>query len=247
MAGSLLGPLIGAAGSIFGASKAASSAKKAAAQQAAGIEKGIGESEGLYTESQNFLRPYVESGGEYAGLMRDITGLGGQEGSDRALGMYRGSPSAALLDDVKGEVFRRGMNTFAASPQGANSGRTIEDLSRRLSDVTLNDYYKWQDLGKDMYGTGANAANAAANVAANRGQQILGARTGQGTALASGTAAGGLYDAAGTAGAANYLANALGRTDFSKYFGGTQPSNVYPGSNPYSSSMMNAPGFYGNY
>lgn len=233
LAAAVIPAVIGAGASIYGANKAASTAKSAARQQASGIERGIDESAGFYDEAQNYLAPYTASGEQYRGLMDDIVGLGGQEGSDRALAMYRGSPSAALLEDVKGETFRRGMNTFAASPQGANSGRTIEDLSRRMSDVTLNDYYQWQGLGKDIYGTGANAANASANLASNRGGQILGARTGQGTAQASGTAAAGLYNAAGMSGAGNYLANALGKTDFSQMFN-SQSASPYmmPGMSP---------------
>ena len=222
----LIGALVGAGASIYGANKAASSAKKAARQQAAGIQRGIDESGGLYETGQNFLSPYVQQGERYAGLMDDIIGFDGPEAQENALEMYRGSPSARLLEDVKGETFRRGMNTWAAAG-GANSGRSMEDLSRRMSDVTLQDYYQWQGLGKDMFGIGANAAGQASNLAMQRGRDILGARTGQGTATASGTAAGGLYGAAGMNAAGNYLANALGKTDFSQYFK-TAPS-VLPG------------------
>lgn len=228
MAASLIGAALGAGASIFGANKAASTAKSAAKQQAKGIQQGIDESAGLYTDAQNFLAPYTASGQRYGTLMDDIVGLNGPEAQARAKTMYESNPSSNLLGDVKDETFRRGMNTWSAAG-GANSGRAMEDLSRRMSDVSLNDYYQWQGLGKDMFGTGANAANASANLASNRGQQILGARTGQGTALASGTAAGGLYNAAGMAGAGNYLANFLGKTDFSKYFQPTPGTGAIPG------------------
>lgn len=228
MAAALLTAAIGAGASMYGANKAASTAKKAAAQQAKGIQQGIDDSSKFYTEGQNYLSPYVQSGQQYAKLMQDIQGLNGPEAQARALEMYRSSPSAALLGDVRGETFRRGMNTWAANG-GANSGRAMEDLNRRMSDVTLNDYYQWQGLGKDMYGVGANAAGAAGNLAMARGRDILGARTGQGTATASGTAAAGLYNAAGAAGAGNYLANFAGKTDFSKMFNASpSPTSLSP-------------------
>src|SRR5690606_27145239 len=78
----LIGALVGAGASIYGANKAASSAKKAARQQAAGIQRGIDESGGLYETGQNYLSPYVAQGHRYAGLMDDIIGFGGSEGQD---------------------------------------------------------------------------------------------------------------------------------------------------------------------
>lgn len=224
MAASLIGAALGAGATIFGANKAASTAKSAARQQAKGIQQGIDDSAGFYDAAQNYLAPYTASGQRYADLMDNIVGLNGPGGQTEALGMYRGSPSAQLLNDVKGETFRRGMNTWSAAG-GGNSGRAIEDLSRRMSDVTLNDYYQWQGLGKDMYGTGANAANASANLASNRGQQILGARTGQGTARASGTAASGLYSGAGLAGAGNLLGNFLGNKKSTDFLNGMFTNN----------------------
>jgi hypothetical protein len=238
IAAAVIPAVIGAGASIYSANQAASSAKKAARQQAKGIQQGIAESEPLYTEAQNYLSPYVQSGQEYAGLMRGVQGLD-EESAASARAAYDRSPSARVLEDTKAETFRRGMNTWGAAG-GGNSGRAMEDLSRRTSDVALGDYWKWAGQGMGMYGTGANAANAASNLASNRGQQLLGARTGQGTALASGTAAGGLYSAAGTSAAGNYLANALGKTDFSQMFGQQQmpkvPGMTAPGFSPYSST-----------
>lgn len=254
MAGSFISAALPAAlnvvGGIFGANTAANATKKAAAQQAKGIQQGITESEGYYNTGQNFLAPYVQSGQQEAKLLQDVQGLNGPEAQAAALAKYRTSPSATLLGDVRDETFRRGMNTWAAQG-GANSGRAMEDITRRMSDVTLNDYYRWQDLGSNMYGIGANAAGAAGNLAAGRGRDILGARTGQGTAQGSGTAMGGLLTGAGIAGAGNVLANFMGKTDFSKMFNTGTPTtptnNVYPGSNPYNSYQLNTPGFYGNY
>ena len=217
MAAALLGAALGAGASIYGANKAADTAKKAAKQQQKGIQQGIDESQGYYDTSQNYLSPYVNQGQAYSTQMANIAGLNGAEGGANALEAYRNNPSAALLKGVQDETFRRGLNTWAAAG-GANSGRAVEDLSRRMSEGSLQDYYQWQGLNNNLYGTGANAAGAAANLAANRGNPILGARSGQGTAAASGTAAGGLFQAAGMNNAANYLANAAGKTDFSKLF-----------------------------
>jgi hypothetical protein len=51
-----------------------------------------------------------------------------------------------------------------------------------------------------------------------RGRDLASLLAGKGTAEASGTSAAGLIGASGTSAAGNYLANALGKTDFSKYF-----------------------------
>ena len=236
----VIGGALGAGGSILGGQMAARGARDAARTQARGIDRGIEESAGHYTEAQNFLSPFATSGQRYGSLMDDIMGLNGPEAQARARQMYESNPSAALLGNVRDETFRRGMNTWAAAG-GGNSGRAMEDMTRRMSDVTLNDYYRWQDAGQGMYRIGATAAGPAASIAAGRGRDILGARTGQGTALASGAAASGLYTAAGMTGAGNYLGNMLGRTDFSKMF-----NTGAPGGTNFTQPAQPPPGYYTN-
>jgi hypothetical protein len=241
IAAAVIPAVIGAGASIYSANQAASSAKKAARQQAKGIQQGITESEPLYTEAQNYLSPYVQSGQEYAGLMRGVQGLD-EESAASARAAYDRSPSARLLEDVKAETFRRGMNTWGAAG-GGNSGRAIEDLSRRTSDVELGDYWKWANQGMGMYGTGANAAGTSANLAMQRGRDLASLLAGKGTAEASGTSAAGLIGASGTSAAGNYLANALGKTDFSQMFGQQQMPKVPGMTSPGYSSYL--PGAFG--
>lgn len=213
--------LIGAGASIYGSSKASKAARDAAAMQAAGIERGINETEGLYREGQGYLAPYVERGAVYGQLLDDITGINGPEAQARALEMYKSSPSATLLNDARAETIRRTDNQFAASG-GANSGARLTELGRRTADLDLANYYNWENLPKGMFNTGVNAAGAAAGLAGQRAGHVLGARTGQGTALASGTIGSANAQLAGLNSSTNYLQNLLGRASTMDLSGGSR-------------------------
>lgn len=222
MAASLIAAGIGAAASIYGSSQASKAAKNAAAAQSAGIQKGIDQSQPYYEQGQNYLSPYVSAGQQSNSLLQDITGVNGPEKQQAALAMYQSSPSANLLKNVQDEALRQTAGKWA-SQGGYRSGGMIQDLSRRQSDLALGDYNNWQGLSTGLANTGANAAGQASNLAANRGNTLLGAYTGQGTANASGIAGAGIVNAAGTLGAGNYLSNFLGKAgqnDFLKNFGG---------------------------
>lgn len=224
--------LIGAGASIYGSNKASKAAERAAAQQAAGIERGINETEGLYREGQGYLAPYVEGGAIYGQLLDDIIGVNGPEAQAKALEMYKTSPSATLLDAAREDVIRRTDNQFAASG-GANSGARLTELGRRTADLDLANYHQWQNLPMGMFNTGANAAGTAANLANSRSGQVLGARTGQGTALASGTIGSANAQLAGLNAGTNYLQNLLGRSS-------TMDLSRSGGSSPYyTQSQMN--------
>lgn len=210
-AAALLGSAaIGAGASIFGANKAAKSAREAAALQQQGIETGINQSQPYYEQGQNFLAPYVKQGQQTGNLLNDIIGLNGPDAQARALGMYKSSPSANLLENARAEAIRSGQGQFASRGL-LRSGALTEDLARRTSDLDLTDYYKWQGLGENTFNTGANAASRASGLAIDRGDTILGARTGQGTAAASGTIGAANANIAGLGGANNWLQYAAGR------------------------------------
>lgn len=217
MAGALIGAAIGAGTSLYGAHKASSAAKKAARQQQAGIERGITDSQPYYETAQNYLSPYVERGEQSSNLLNDIIGMNGPEAQSRALTMYQSNPSSSLLKNVLDDTARRTIGTFSASGN-ANSGRAVEELGRRMSDVQLGDYGNWTNLIQGGANTGANASLAAAELAGGRGNSILGARMDQGTVAASGTAGSATSWLKGLNGAANYLNYGIGRY-------GQQPNN----------------------
>lgn len=233
MALGLVAALAGAGASIYGANKASKAAKDAANMQAAGIERGINETEGLYREGQGYLAPYVEGGAIYGQLLDDIIGVNGPEAQAAALQMYRNSPSATLLNDARAETIRRTDNQFAASG-GANSGARLTELGRRTADLDLANYHQWQNLPMGMFNTGANAAGAAASLAGQRSGHVLGARTGQGTALASGTIGSANAQLAGLNAGTNYLQNLLGRASTMDLSGSGRSSSPY-----YTQSQMN--------
>lgn len=220
MAAALLAAGIGAGASIYNGRQQAKASKRAVAGQEASVERGVNESGVLYNQGQGYLAPYVDAGSGSLDLLRDIRGDNGVERQNGALQMYRTNPSAQLLDDVNNEAVRRTIGTFSANGN-ANSGAATEELGRRLSDIRMADYGNWQNLSNGMMNTGFNAANQSAGFANNRGETILGARTGQGLARASGIVGAANASAGGFNGAANWLNYGLGRSgnDFSNLFG----------------------------
>ena len=192
MAGSLIAAGIGAAGTL-GASLIGSRAAKQqqqvginAAQEAeqryrAEIERGIADSQGYYDESQNALAGTRQRGDQNATLLDDITGLNGPEKQQNALAMYRSNPSAALLGKAREEAIRRTIGSSAAAGL-SNSGSAATSLARRTSDMDLGDFYNWQQNPRAMAQMGTSANALAAQLAGQRGGQILSARSSLGAA-----------------------------------------------------------------
>ena len=253
MVGSLIAtaPLWGPAAiqgvsSLFGANAARKSSKdqeraayEAARLQQEGIEKGIGEFGGYYDDANasiNHLTPYMKGDDGWLGK----TLYGSPEEQAAALSKYQGNPSAALFEAAKEDAVRRTAGQWASQRMG-QSGAHVEDLGRRLSGMALEDYNKnWLTPLTGMYSTGAQASANAANIGSRNamaaGDAILRARTGQGTAGASGVIGASNARTAGNLGANNYLQSFLGsasKMDFSKMFGGgggsTQPGTAANG------------------
>jgi len=226
MVGALIGPAIGLGSSLFGASRADKSADQAAAaaqyaayQQQQGIKKGIKESTPFYEAGQNYLSPYVTAGTENNELLRDIQGLNGPEAQQRALAMYESNPSNVLLKNSLAEIARQTGGELGALGLAHSGARTTETWNRSAPTI-LENYRNWQGLAQQGAQTGASAGGVAAQLAQQRGQDILKARTGIGTAGASGTIGAANAQMAGTLAGNNYLMNAAGRvagTDFSKF------------------------------
>jgi len=210
MAGSLLAAAIGAGASLLGGKMQSDAAKAAAKQQQKAISQGITESQPYFEQGQNYLKPYIGAGTDSLGIINDIQGLNGPEAQAKALEMYKSNPSAALLTDVNNEAVRKTIGAHAADGSG-NSGSATVDLAQRLSANTLNDYYNWQNLSSGLVNTGANAAGAGANLSQNYGDTILNARTGQGTAAASGTVGASNAQVGGMMGATNWLSYLSGQ------------------------------------
>lgn len=206
----MVGSIIGAGASLLGGFLGKDAAKDAAAQQKKWIDRGLAESGTLYNTAQNYLAPFIQSGQGANTLLNDILGLNGPEAQQAALLKYQGSPSANLLKQVQEEALRRTAGQWAAEG-GYKSGGMIQDLARRQSDIALGDYNNWQGLATGLLNVGANAAGSASNLAYNRGRDILGARTNQGTALASGTIGGANAMIGGLFGAGNYLTDFFSR------------------------------------
>lgn len=227
MAASLIGAAVAAGTAAYTSSQAKKQAKNAqnAAYQGnqeyqAAVDRGINESQGYYDQGQNYLAGYRRSGEKATGLLEDILGFNGTDAQNNALAMYRSSPSSQLLGDVRGEAVRRTMGNAAASGL-SNAGSTTESLARRLSDIELNNYYNYEGVAKGLSGQGLQAAGMSAQLAGSRGNAILGARSGQGSAAANSLMAGANAGNAAIGASTNAWSNFAGKAsniDWSKYF-----------------------------
>lgn len=221
------GAAISAGAGIYGANKASQSAgeagdaaRLAAYQQQQGIKKGLRQSEPYYQEGQNYLASHVTAGTQSAELIEDIIGLNGPEAQERARAMYETNPSNVLLQNALAEIARRTGGEFAAAGLG-NSGAKATAMWERSAPMVLENFRNWQGLSESAAGRGAQTSSVAANLAQQRGQNVLAARTGQGVAGASGTIGAANADMAGQLASNNYLMNTAGRlseTDWSKLF-----------------------------
>ncbi len=266
-AAALLGSAaIGAGASLYSSNKAAKAqkqagamgadaARQAAAQQQASIDRGISESQPYYQQGQNYLSPYVQAGQQSSDIMNDIIGLNGPEKQQAALGMYKSSPRANLLQQARDEAVRRATGEYAARGM-SRSGALTQDLAERTSAMDLDQYGQWENLNSGLFNTGANAASAAGNMAVNRGNTVLDARTGQGTAGALGTMGAANYTIGGNIGASNanmagmngvnnwlqFAAGGAGQNDWLKNFGSTTtPGTAANGG--WSTTTTKAPSF----
>ena len=190
--------------------KSAKAAKAAAAQQEAQYRKGLGAVNEGYDAALGFLEPYVQSGQTGIDYLMDILGANGASGQGAALDRYKGSPSSALLEDVLSEVTRRTGSEYAGAG-GYRSGGRMEDLSRRLSDVRLNDYYKHENLIGETARMGQNAGTNAATMSANRGTALADLHRGIGDVRASGTVGAANARTGGMQAGLNYLAPMIGK------------------------------------
>ena len=156
-------------------------ANEAEARYRADIDRGIAESGEFYDQGQNFLAGMRQRGDRNADLLDDITGLNGPEAQQNALAMYRNNPSAALLGTAREDAIRRTLGSAAASGL-SGSGSAAMALARRTGDMDLQDFYGWQANPRQMAGAGMQANALAAQLATQRGGQIMGARSSLGQA-----------------------------------------------------------------
>lgn len=187
MAGALISGAISGLGTLGAAhvqSKAAKeqqrigldAAREAEDRYRQDVEQGIAESDAAYGEAQGYLKPMRDRGEANARLLDDITGLSGPDRQDNALAMYRSNPSSALLGTAREEAIRRTIGSSAAGGL-SGSGSAALSLGRRLGDMDLADFYRWQANPQAMAGYGVQTNALAAQLAAQRGGSILGARS----------------------------------------------------------------------
>ena len=178
-------PLIAAAVTAGSTMYAANQAKKSAKMQAKGIDKNIAFQKEQADRAYEMNRPFIDAGKGYLDIYNNMMGLGGQEGQQSALDLYRSGPSYSLLQDLTRQISGDVAGTMAANGL-LRSGAYGNELLGRLSPTILNDYYKYQSgvgSGVDM---GRMAAGQAAGQAMQHGRNVGQAYSDQGTVNAAG-------------------------------------------------------------
>jgi hypothetical protein len=182
----------------------ASAAKKAAAQQAAAIRDAAAIQERMYQQGRQDLAPYRDIG--YQSL-KDISAQ--QPFLTGKFEDYRDQyldPSMAFRLGIGEQTTQRAANVGGGALSG-NTLRALQDYSQGLASTEYsNAFNRFQTERGNIYNTLANIAGM------GQGAVNTGVQAGQATAQNLGQLAvgGGQAQAAGTIGAANAIAGALG-------------------------------------
>jgi len=199
----------------FGTKKAASRAAEVAAT---GARQAADAQYGLTQEGLNYLKPFASAGTDANNLLADIIGTNGPEAQQKALGMYKTSPSANLLQQVRDEMVRGTVGKYASGGL-SRSGAITEDLTRRTADLDLGNYGNWENLIK---GQGQQGLSAAGSMSTGYGH--LGAIKGSGIAGEANARSAGITNKANAnanlwGGGLNLLANVAGFGMGNDWFG----------------------------
>jgi hypothetical protein len=210
----------------FGTKKAATRSAEVAAT---GARQAADAQYGLTSEGLNYLKPFASSGTDANNLLADIIGTNGPEAQQKALGMYKSSPSANLLQQVRDEMVRGTVGKYASGGL-SRSGALTEDLARRTSDLDLGNYGNWENLIKGQGQQGLQASGALSS-----GYGNLGAIKGSGIAGEANARAAGITNKANAnaglwSGGLNLLANAAGFGMGNDWFGSKGSGDVGMGS-----------------
>lgn len=180
----VLGSVVGAGASIFGANKAAKAQKQAAALQARQFE-----------ETKELLSPYTGAGEKALGVYSDSVGLNGADAQKAYFDSFQTDPGWQASQDYA----TRGItNLNAIRGKGATSGNLIAGLGDYLQKNMLDAYRTRQSQIGGLVDTGKGAASALAGY----GQQSAQAQAGN-------LANAGYYQGAGIANAGNALTQGI--------------------------------------
>jgi hypothetical protein len=215
-AGILAGGALSAGGSILGGSKASKAASSAAQAQVQAAQIAQQTVQGIYTNNQAVLSPFINAGTAATGQLGGLLGLPGYGVSGAAPGnpitgqplgtgglLQPFQPTAAQLAQTPGYQFTLGQgeqavqNSFAAQGLGS-SGPAIkggvnyaEGLASTTYQQQFNNYWSqlqnYYNMLSGQQSTGAGAAGALAGVGLQTGGQLSNLITGAGAAQAAGT------------------------------------------------------------
>ncbi len=235
--GSLIGGVVGAAGSIFGGSSASDASKDAAAQQAAGQQAGLDWQKQVYGETKDNLQPWIGGGQSALQNLLSFFGIGGSNGASggaqQGFQQFTNTPfyqfplqqsQLALNRSLASSGLNQSGGALRAGTQLA-SGYASQGLSQYLSGL------------QGLSSGGQNAAGALGGLANTAAQNVANSAAGVGNAQAAGTIGANNAMNSGIQGALPAINN-LGQSAYKgvsnllnpDYGGTSQPSYIDSGS-----------------
>lgn len=183
------GAAVASAGSgIAGGIMGRSAASKSAAQQQAGIQQGIDYEQQIYDATRGNFQPYIDTGHNALSSVAGAYGLGplGPAGVTAAYKAFQGTPFYQFplsqgIDAMNRSAAARGLNL---------SGGQMNALQAYGQNYASSNFQNYINGLAGLAGGGLTASQNLAQVGLNIGQNILGARTGQGVSAANGTVGG---------------------------------------------------------
>lgn len=232
IAATVVGGLVTAGASIYGANQQADAANKAAKQQGKASKAAIAEQQRQFDALQALMKPYVDVGTTALSGQQDLAGLNGPEAQQRAVDAIQNSPQfAAMVKQGETGILQNASATGGL--RGGNVQGTLAQFRPAMLDQLINSRYS-QLSGLSVMGQ--NSAAGVGTAGQNTGNQVSNLLTQQGQAQAGATLAGANANSQ-TASALAGLAGTLGGIDY---------STLFPATNTNSSTTGNIlPGGYG--
>lgn len=195
---------IGAAASLGSGIIQSNAASSAASTQAAAENNATAAQQGIYSQNQQNLAPFIQQGQAASTEVGQLEGLNG------------GTPSTIMntLQQLPGYQFANQQGQLAVQNTSAARGLGISGSEQmgaaNFATGEANQYYNNLLTGvQNTANMGANAAGGLASVGAQTGSSIAGTTVGAGNALAQGTTGSANALAGGLTGGSNSLTTAL--------------------------------------
>lgn len=169
--------LFGSLGGVIGGIKAKKYSKKAAAAQIAAAEKGIGEVNTQFGQTQGLYNPWINQGTGALGQYGNLVGTGGAEAQQAAIDQLQQSPFYQSLYRTGEEALLQNASATGGL-RGGNTQRSLADFGAdtlaQTIQMQLGNLSPLMELGmggtNQLAGYGAQKASDISNLYLGQGQ-----------------------------------------------------------------------------